>query len=74
MVSSEETPGEKKREAKEQRCDKGMSRLQRDKNSIENYRPISLLNGFSKIYEKSIVKRLISFLNKQYNFETTTWF
>ena len=35
-----------------------------DKNLISNYRPISLLNTFSKIYEKVFLNRLLSFLNK----------
>lgn len=38
----------------------------KDGNKMEmtNYRPISLLNGLSKIFEKSINKRLTSFLNE----------
>ena len=32
--------------------------------SIENYRPISLLNNMSKIFEKVMYKRVIDFLNK----------
>ena len=35
-----------------------------DKFSIANYRPISLLNTFSKIYEKFFLKRLQIFLDK----------
>jgi hypothetical protein len=35
-----------------------------DKNDSDNYRPISLLSGFSKIFEKIMHKRLINFLNK----------
>ena len=46
-----------------------------DKNQITNYRPISLINNFSKILEKALKERLINFLNscnilsdKQYAF------
>lgn len=35
-----------------------------DRNCITNYRPISLLPVFSKIFEKLIHKRLLSFLDK----------
>lgn len=35
-----------------------------DPNSIENYRPISLLPSFSKIFELCICRRLMDFLNK----------
>ena len=35
-----------------------------DRNCISNYRPISLLPVFSKIYEKLIHKRVLSFLDK----------
>jgi hypothetical protein len=34
-----------------------------DKRLIENYRPISLLNVFSKVFEKIVHNRLTSFLN-----------
>ena len=34
------------------------------KDRVDNYRPISLLNCFNKIFEKLIHKQLISFLNK----------
>jgi len=33
-------------------------------NTLGNYRPISLLNIISKIFEKIIYKRVINFLNK----------
>jgi len=35
-----------------------------DKSQIENYRPISLLNTFSKIYERVFLNRLNSYINK----------
>ena len=35
-----------------------------DKSEVKNYRPISLLTSFSKIFEKIMYKRLMSFLNK----------
>ena len=35
-----------------------------DKSQISNYRPISLLNTFSKIYEKFLLSRLETYLNK----------
>ena len=34
------------------------------RSNTENYRPVSLLNNLSKVLEKLIYKRLISFLNK----------
>jgi len=34
-----------------------------DKNLVNNYRPISILTTMSKIYEKLMYKRLISFMN-----------
>jgi hypothetical protein len=34
-----------------------------DKRLVENYRPISLLNVFSKVFEKIVHNRLTSFLN-----------
>lgn len=36
-----------------------------DKNSIKNYRPIALLNNFSKIFEKVINERMVSFLEEK---------
>ena len=35
-----------------------------DMNDLNNYRPISLLPSFSKIFEKVIAKRMINFFNK----------
>jgi bisphosphoglycerate-dependent phosphoglycerate mutase len=35
-----------------------------DKEIIDNYRPISLLSGFSKIFERAMSIRLLSFLRK----------
>jgi hypothetical protein len=37
-----------------------------NKSDIANYRPISVLSSFSKIFEKAISIRLISFLDKNY--------
>lgn len=34
-----------------------------DKNSVSNYRPISLLSGFSKIFEKVMLSRLLNHLS-----------
>jgi hypothetical protein len=34
-----------------------------DKQQLDNYRPISLLNVFSKIYERVVYNRLVTFLN-----------
>ena len=35
----------------------------KDKNSINNYRPVSVLNFFSKFYEKVIKQQIISFID-----------
>ena len=34
------------------------------KNEIKNYRPVSILNWFSKIYEKFLNKQLLPFVNR----------
>ena len=39
-------------------CKKG------DRNEIKNYRPVSILNSFSKIYEKSLNKQFLPFVNR----------
>src|SRR3989442_11552044 len=36
-----------------------------EKSLLSNYRPISILNAFSKIFEKVILKRLENYLNKK---------
>ena len=43
--------------------DKGKS----NKNEISNYRPVSILNTFSKIYEKFIKDQLVSGLHKYFS-------
>jgi len=35
-----------------------------NKTEVKNYRPISLINNFAKIFEKSVKERLVEFLNK----------
>jgi len=40
---------------------------------ISNYRPISVLSSFSKIYEKIISIRLNSFIKKQYSEFKSIW-
>ena len=35
-----------------------------DRLDLQNYKPISLLSCLSKIYEKIIIKRILSYLNK----------
>ncbi|CAH1099638.1 unnamed protein product, partial [Psylliodes chrysocephalus] len=34
------------------------------KTNIKNYRPISLINGFAKVFEKCLKQKLIEFLNQ----------
>ena len=36
-----------------------------DKNDVSNYRPISILNNFSKIFEKAILDQIYNFTNTQ---------
>jgi hypothetical protein len=36
-----------------------------DKQNMDNYRPISMLDTFSKIFEKAIKKRILNFLNSK---------
>ena len=43
-----------------------------DKQIINNYRPISLLSSFSKIYEKLIFNRFFKFLDKKIDLNTNT--
>ena len=38
-----------------------------DKYDVLNYRPVSILNDFSKIYEKAIKKQLISYFDKYFS-------
>ena len=35
-----------------------------EKDDLSNFRPIGLINEFSKILEKTLHKRMLSFLNK----------
>ena len=35
-----------------------------DRNEIKNYRPVSILNCFSKIYEKFLNEQLLPFVNR----------
>lgn len=37
---------------------------------VNNYRPISMLNHFSKIVEKIIKTRLVNFIKKHYGFDS----
>ena len=41
------------------------------KSELSNYRPISILNGFSKIFEKIIYNRIVAFIDK-HNILTNT--
>ena len=38
-----------------------------DKLSVSNYRPVSILSVFSKVYENIMHKRLVSFFIDKYN-------
>ena len=42
-----------------------------DKDSIENYRPVCSLSPFSKIIERIIYDRMITFINKNNIFSNT---
>ena len=35
-----------------------------DRNEIKNYRPVSILNCFSKIYEKFLIEQLLLFVSR----------
>ena len=41
-----------------------------NKDDLSNFRPIGLINGFSKILEKILHKRMLSFLNNSNFFKT----
>ena len=43
------------------------------KENFANYRPISVLPFFSKILEKLMYKRAITFLNKNYSIKQSVW-
>ena len=46
-----------------------------DKTNVENKRPISILNAFSKVFEKSIYEILSNYLEKKSAFDTIpVWF
>jgi hypothetical protein len=45
-----------------------------NKYDIQNYRPISVLSAFSKILEKLMYNRLLSFLRKYHILRGSTWF
>ena len=44
-----------------------------DKNKVSNFRPVSVLNTFSKIYESVIKNQLISVLNNIFSLYLTTY-
>ena len=42
-----------------------LDKATKDKNSVNNYRPVSVLNFFSKFYEKTIKEQIMSFINSK---------
>ena len=42
-----------------------LDKATKDKNSVNNYRPVSVLNFFSKFYEKIIKEQIMSFINSK---------
>ena len=45
-----------------------------DKQLVNNYRPISLLPGFGKIFEKIIFNRIVTFFERGFTKAKLIWF